>query len=82
MRVLSTRIDIRNISVLINIQNLSVLIEFGEIISKTYSVDRNWSSIRVNKYPRHIKLIEFGVSHISVDNIQNYQVDRLESYQC
>ncbi len=44
---------------------LSVEIEIGAvsvlIISKTYSVDRNWSRITVDKYPRHIKLIEIGV---------------------
>jgi|DewCreStandDraft_4_1066084.scaffolds.fasta_scaffold14394_4 hypothetical protein len=45
---------------LIEIGVLSVLIEigviFGEIISKTYSVDRNESSISVDKYPRYIRV--------------------------
>jgi hypothetical protein len=39
------------------------------IISKTYQVDRNERHINVDKYPKHIKLIEGR--HINVDNIQN-----------
>ncbi len=46
------------------------------IISKTYQVDRIWSSISIDKYPRHIsidryprhiKLIEFGVISLLID---------------
>ncbi len=49
-----------------------------------YQDDRIWSSITVNKYPRHIQLIEIGNIFVEI-NIQNlfvliiskkYQVDR------
>jgi hypothetical protein len=49
---------------------LLLLIEFGAISllinTKTYQVDRIWSSIIVDKYPRHIRVDRIW-RHISVD---------------
>jgi hypothetical protein len=56
-------IEIGVLSLLINIKTYSVDRNWScinLINTKTYQVDRNWSSITVDKYPRHIKLIEFG----------------------
>jgi hypothetical protein len=56
----------------INIQNLPVLIDIPKIsvdISKTYQVDRIWSFIHVDKYPKSIR----------VDISKTYQVDRIRN---
>jgi hypothetical protein len=49
-----------------------------------YQCDRFWSSIRGNKYPRHIKLIDLGVLSVEIEfgvvfveiNIQYITIDR------
>ncbi len=57
---ISTLINIQDISTLINIQDISTLIEFGvlfvEINIQDISVDRSWSYISGNKYPKRISI--------------------------
>ncbi len=70
------RVDTTLISIntnILDIQDIFVLIDFGvlfmEINIQDISLDRNWSSIIVDRYPRHIHMNKY--LNISVDKIQD-----------
>ncbi len=86
MKVLSTRINVRNIFREIERRIVSTLINI-----QTYSVDRNESSIRRNKYPSiSVVEIEFGVILVLIyprhthmnRNESHITVDRIPIYHC